>query len=89
MHCGKMYVELNSMLKLCLIFCVLIQGILEWIKRRFAPMFVRKKVAIMATNLTDGHTIPCTQDAGASPTKEPSYHLGGQEMESHLCRKDN
>jgi len=52
-------------------------------------MFVRKKVAIMATNLTDGHTIPCTQDVGASPTKEPSYHLGGQEMESHLCRKDN
>ncbi len=48
-----------------------------------------EKVIIAATNLTNGRTIPCIQDVGASLMEDPLYHFGGQEMEIHFCHNDN
>jgi hypothetical protein len=48
-----------------------------------------EKATIVVTHFMDGHTILCIQDVKASSTKDPSYHFGGQEMESHFHHNDN
>ncbi len=48
-----------------------------------------EKETIVVTHLMDGQTIICIQDVKASLTKDPSYHFGGQEMESHFHHNDN
>jgi hypothetical protein len=71
-----MYVELNSILKLCLMSCVLIQGILRMLKGDYVSVH-EEKATIVVTHLMDGHTILCIQDVRVFSTKDPLYHFGG------------
>jgi hypothetical protein len=48
-----------------------------------------EKTTIVVTHLMDGHTILCIQDVKACSTKDPSYHFGVQEMESHFHHNNN